>query len=923
MFVLIMGSPKCMWVFYILISGALLQPAQPSSLERLAWGRTVAGKLPPGGERVYRVSVQSGAKVELNQGEGDFSIGIRDAHRKLLRSVDAFEYGDETATLATGAPAEFLLIIRRRTGETVPASYHLRISPWSASAAERERRIRAEDTTSEVRRLRDRASAENLRKAVESGRTAISLWRELGEGSAVLRATVLLADTHHALSEYDEARRLYNEALEISRRLNDNRSAAECLNNRGFGYWQQGSFSEAIDDLQKAREMFSGLRLQIGIAASMSNLGLVYWQTGEYAEALQYFDEALRALRAAGNRRGEMLVVHNLALTYGALGQYELSTRSFERAAAGFIQLGDALAAGRSLTNSARMYLRLNETRRAEANLRRGVVLIGRSGDQRALAEAWNLLGEVCARTGRTAEALRLQNDALGVFRKVGDRRSEANAITNLGLTELAAKHLPAAIERLREALPLHHAIGTPASEASTLYHLAIAQREAGRLDDARQSIQSAITIADTLRGRVAAEDLRISYLASTHDYYAALVSILMLQADEKRDPELVAAAWRAAECSRARALAEALEDVESAASGTSDGALWQRFRRLKWQVNSESLQLARGGKDAEDRRRHLGSLQVEMGEIEEKLHELDPRYRYFDPAGPDLAEVQREVLDHDTALLEYSLDEGRSYLWVVRENSIAAYRLPARNLIELHAGQLTAAMQDTGTRGHPVKAASTFSRAAASLASAVLTPALPELSAKRLLIVSDGGLQLVPFAALPLARGRFVIDSYEVVSIPSVTTLLSIRRRAEDATSAYGFAAIGDPVFDSGDARVKRGVGGKPSSMPRFARLPFSRREVISIAGLFPRADTTVLLGFEATREALTSGRLRNQRILHVATHATAEDRRIDHAALVFSLVNPDGSPRSGFLSAEEISALDLNADLVVLSACRTAAGR
>ena len=87
------------------------------------------------------------------------------------------------------------------------------------------------------------------------------------------------------------------------------------------------------------------------------------------------------------------------------------------------------------------------------------------------------------------------------------------------GLAELYAGPPQVAIERLQEALPHQHAIGTPASEAATLYHLAVAQREAGRLDSARQSIERAIAIANTLRGRVAAEDLRISFLASTHDY--------------------------------------------------------------------------------------------------------------------------------------------------------------------------------------------------------------------------------------------------------------------------------------------------------------------------------------------------------------------------------------------------------------------
>jgi CHAT domain-containing protein len=83
------------------------------------------------------------------------------------------------------------------------------------------------------------------------------------------------------------------------------------------------------------------------------------------------------------------------------------------------------------------------------------------------------------------------------------------------------------------------------------------------------------------------------------------------------------------------------------------------------------------------------------------------------------------------------------------------------------------------------------------------------------------------------------------------------------------------------------------------------------------------VLLDFAAGREAITSGRLRDYRILHLSTHGVADAADPKRSALVFSLVAPDGTPRPGTLSASEIAGLDMRADLVVLSACQTALGR
>ena len=381
-----------------------------------------------------------------------------------------------------------------------------------------------------------------------------------------------------------------------------------------------------------------------------------------------------------------------------------------------------------------------------------------------------------------------------------------------------------------------------------------------------------------------------------------------MLEADREYNAELEAAAWRAAECSRARALSEAVELSRFAHPGAADSELWELYRRINRQINAESLRLARGGTDAEDRRKRLGGLQQEMIGI-------------VNPDGPTLAEVQRELLDRDTALLEYSLGETGGYLWVVRAGSLAAYRLPARRVIEAHARHLVAAMQYAGVSERDA-AARSFSQAAAALAACIIAPALPDLQARRLLIVPDGALQLVPFAALPLSGGRPLIEKYEVVSIPSAATLLAIRRRP-NSVPTRGVAVIADPVFDSGNTRVIRGRGSRDAAgPPRFSRLPFSHREALSIASLFPQPEVTLLLRFEAAREALTSGRLRDRRILHTATHAVSTAGTLYRPALVFSLVNPDGSSRPGFLSDEEISSLALNADLVVLSACQSAAG-
>src|SRR5262249_58582796 len=90
-----------------------------------------------------------------------------------------------------------------------------------------------------------------------------------------------------------------------------------------------------------------------------------------------------------------------------------------------------------------------------------------------------------------------------------------------------------------------------------------------------------------------------------------------------------------------------------------------------------------------------------------------------------------------------YSLGDKRSYLWVVSKDSITAYELPPRKRVEeaaLHFYELTSVGDQSGGAAD----------AARTLAEMVLSPAAGLLGSKRLIIIADGALNYVPFAALP-----------------------------------------------------------------------------------------------------------------------------------------------------------------------------
>src|SRR5262249_48227251 len=158
---------------------------------------------------------------------------------------------------------------------------------------------------------------------------------------------------------------------------------------------------------------------------------------------------------------------------------------------------------------------------------------------------------------------------------------------------------------------------------------------------------------------------------------------------------------------------------------------------------------------------------------------------------------------------------------------------------------------------------------------------------AKRLVIVPDGALQYVPFAALadPASSGyRPLITAHELVNEPSASTLALLRRtQARRKPAARPLAIFADPVFEAEDARVRRttasaaSTGAEAAYLTRAAdlrltRLPSTRAEARSIASLLPESERWLALDFDASREAATSSKLIDYRIVHFATHGVLE---------------------------------------------------
>jgi CHAT domain-containing protein len=574
---------------------------------------------------------------------------------------------------------------------------------------------------------------------------------------------------------------------------------------------------------------------------------------------------------------------------------------------------------------------------RAEETVRRALEALERSGDKTYTGEALGLLGRLLEARGEHEQATATFAKALSLLREANQRYAIARVLTLWADAEIGRGEADAPLPRLEEALSLFRAIADPSSESFALYLKALALERQQRLDEATDAVAAAIERVEALRGGIVRSELRASYLSTVRSYYDLHVDLLQRRGR-------TTAAFEMSERSRARTLLEGLSESAARIRKGVDPELLARQRKLQAELNAKEQLRAQLADQASPRAQALGKtierLVGEMQEVQGRIRASSPGYWALKtPTAVGVERVQKSLLDEQSALVEYHLGPKRSYAWVVDRSAVTVHELPP----SARVGELARRYHELLSRDtDPLKPAER-ERLAADVADAgrrlsavAWAPVEARVRGKRLLIVADGALQYVPFAALPGGTGEPLLAEHEIAYLPSASVFDSLRRGSRRI--ATGSAAVfADPVFARDDPRVAgAGLASAPDAAADvgvsrsalraagggFPRLRFSRREAETIAAA-AGARTFEALDFSASKKTLLERDLRGYRILHFATHGVLNTQHPELSGLVFSLVDKAGKPVDGFLRLHEIYNLDLDADLVVLSACRTALGK
>ncbi len=791
----------------------------------------------------------------------------------------------------------------------------------------------------------------------------------------------------------DQALPLLESALKLATDEKRPRQEAAAHDALGDLYTRQGQYETALTHYQQARTGFQTAAAQeqvitrvVGVSDNAYNSDLMFAKVGDTYEHMGKLEEAAGVYNQMQVKKPDTSPVKSAQKGFGAFGrlksiasgQPSLSTatdvvgtvgavqQAFEAYRQSILYSTRELGLGRIDYQTGQYDSAKRRFEGALSVLGNNLPLIGNLGQTRRFrTSARTSLGDIALKQNRAKDALKLYNDAL----------NGAKADKRLDLTWPAQRGLGRA--KLQAAQ----------SERDP-------QKKLKAMDDAITSYRDALSTIETIRaGSINADEARTTFLATTKDVYDeaanTLAAMALMAAPNAGAPlegpalNYAAEAFKITEQGRARSLLDMLDEARAEISAGVPPEMLQRKRdnlarqqEIAQQLTGVSLTGQPPEKPLPELEAELDQLQTDYDSLENQIRLANPRYAALTGGQTlGLADVQQQVLDDQTALLEYSLGAEQSYLWVVTNKGITLYQLPARAALDKQTSDLRdqivpvslrRSIVELATRGlgderglgvsnsSTAGNATAFTAAANTLYQTTVAPAASVIANKRLLIVADGALNYVPFEALVTAPGGtdyatlpYLVQTNEIVYAPSASVVAAIRQQRKGATAnaGRGLLVVADPIFDPKDTRIKtpaaagaaemqdasmasavKDVAGGPAAATgkfTLARLTGTRAEAQQIAQLARAAGLApdVWLDLDANEANVKTRDIGTYRVVHVATHGLLNTARPQFTGVVLSLVgNREGD---GFLRTDEIFNLKLGTPLVMLSACETGLGK
>jgi CHAT domain-containing protein/Flp pilus assembly protein TadD len=687
-----------------------------------------------------------------------------------------------------------------------------------------------------------------------------------------------IGESYNKASRYEESVSYFQRSLEIVRTIQDDQFQAEILNSLGIVYRNLGELQQSGQYYRQALDIAKGvgnLRFE-GVVAN--GLAVNLQRLGDLSQALELAERALEISRATNDKYNEAVVLNSLSSLYFLFGQEELAVELQEESLFIRRELENDELVARSLSSLSGMYLSLGNYSKALETANEALALRRSVNDLRGEAYTLASISGAYRLSGQLELSLEVSQEALVLARQISDSGLESLLMIEVGIALRSLGRIPEAIEIFEEALRIVEISGSRTNEMSVISHLAHTYFSARDFEEAESRYYQALEVSESLRSGLQ-DNVQISFFERSLQLYEQLQLVLVAQ-------EKYGEALEISERGRARALSELIADR----SGI---------------VSSEELL--------------------------------------------DIDEIRSLARDEDITIVQYSLvanseiGRGAIQLWIIspESNTVRYVNQPLSDI------DLTALVTDTrdaiGVRGvdraialptvDPNQSAQDLAQRRAEtdenlrqLHQILIDPIadlLPTDPNQKVAFIPQGELFLVPFPALKDANGQYLIENHTILTAPSIQVLqltqdLSTRAQTPTPLQADNPLIVGDPAMPTVTFLSDAGNFESVRLQPLYG----ARQEAEAVG---ENLNASALLGDAAT-EARVKQQIASADLIHLATHGLLEygdPRQTGSRDTPGAIALAPGNGEDGLLTSTEILQMELQADLVVLSACDTGRGR
>ncbi len=722
--------------------------------------------------------------------------------------------------------------------------------------------------------------------------------------------------------------------------LQQDRSTATQLFQQGMTQYQANQFNAAIESWQQAITLFkqakntqaeadtigvlipaylaigNDVRLlaaaerwqqiapnEISRGRALGYMGFAHRNLGNYTKSIELQQQALTTFQRVPNNGATGQILNNLASTYATIGDYDRALATFQRSLEIAKQNKDVRSEANVLSNLGAVSTDTGKDRQALSYYQQSLKLaqLPNINDLTLQAGISINLGTTYHLLDRHSEGMTYYQKGLALAKQINNTSLQGDVLSNLGLIYEDLKKYPQSIQAHQQSIAIAQANQNPRSEAKSRNNLAHVFLAAKRLNEAEKQLDLAVKLLDRVRSQLT--DLQ---QVSIFETQVATYSLLQQVAIANNKPET---ALEALEKGRSRAFAQLLSTrfsssakAQNAKAASLQTPSIERIRQIAKQQNATLVSYGIVPDEAFKFRGNLRTREEELfiwvvqptGKVTFRRVDLRPLWK----RNINLQELVKIGICLDKAPVCPSIADFVSDREEKRGN--AKPPEPTNpDLKTLPAGKYPGLKELYQLLVAPI---------------ADLLPTDPEAE---VVFVPQDSLLLVPFAALQAPDNKFLIQKHTIRTAPSIQVLdfTHQQRQRQRQSPRSGIVIVGNPTMPS--------VSLTPSaSRQKLAPLPEAEKEANNIAKLF---NTQAIVGSAATKSNVLS-KFKQSKIIHLATHGLLEygsrNGGIQKELPGAIALAPTGKD-DGLLTASEIFDLQIDAELVVLSACDTGSGR